>query len=200
MFSLLNRIAKTSIALAVAGAIFPADAISAVSHGLITGGAQQGQFSEQAWNYINLSSSNSSGENYDTWTDPHGHTGVKYFNYQLLTIDGSGACYEVETWPASGTSNNTDTRIYAQSGSSSYQSASDDIGGGYYTSKVRAWIPGNKYISLRIQGYSSYYNNIDFQLHAGKIVGATNASSCQVANTPFLDLTSGSYPTFVGTN
>lgn len=161
-----------------------------------------GNSSDDVWGYVNLSMTNGAGQGYGLWTDPNGHSGMKYLNYNIgSTSTTVGVCIELHTSPASGNSGNTDTRIYAQNGATTFRSVSDDQAPGNYTSLLRYWIRANAPpgLNFRVQGYSSSYNNLDFYLSAMKIL-VTSASACQLSGYPFLDGSSGDYPAFIGTN
>lgn len=149
------------------------------------------------WTYVNLALSAGTGRNYATWTDPNGNAGMKYFTLDL-GAQGSGTpgvCYEVGTSQVSGTASSTDTRIFYQSGASSWASASDDrdLAAGIRTSRVRVWMPFYNYSQLRVQGFSGSYNSIDFRVTVVRLKDKTTAAQCEDPGKPFLN-----YPTSAG--
>ena len=151
------------------------------------------------WMYENFASTNVANKEFDSWTDPAGSVGVKYVSYELINQSaGVPYCYEVETEQV--TVVNPDTRIWAQTGLTSFRSASDDIGGiGGYRSRVRIWLSLHQAVMLRIGSYSLPSNNIDFNIRTRKLFSTTDPSACRVVGQPFLQGTAG-WPIFIDTN
>lgn len=174
---------------------------AAYASGVNTGLTVNGEVVDNFWFYANLASTDGAGSSYETWTDPQGHTGMKFMQTGMVNYSTAGACYEVYTNAQSGSLLGTDTRIYAGSAFSTYASASDDRGSSDRTSRLRAWIgTSTGGISLRVQGYSEYYNNIDFALTINRIPGKTE-SNCQLSGVPFLKYNASTgYPDFYSTN
>lgn len=149
--------------------------------------------------YVNFATTNSANLGYDTWNDPNGHSGVKFASFEITNSSSSGGdCFEVSTFDVSGS--NVDTRIYAPSGASTWASVSDDYASGMYWSLARMWVGAGQTLKMRVQGYSSYYNNWDFGVSVAKLHGMTS-QTCPLSNVPFLLFGTGmTYPSFYSTN
>jgi hypothetical protein len=142
---------------------------------------------------------------YDTWTDPLNHPNMNFIPIEISNYlqGGPGVCYGIGTGGLDN-SYNKDTRIYVQNTGGTFISLSDDSGGKLY-SYARVWVAPislttSGRVKLRISGYDTNWNNVDFILGQSKVHTATNAASCRLAGVPFADLSTGSFPIIYDSN
>jgi hypothetical protein len=141
----------------------------------------------------NFSWTASSGRSYLTWTTPLNQTTVKYTDYILnTTASNEGACYDVYTRPITSSALVTDTRIWTQTGPSTWQSVSDDVD--YQTDRTsvaRIWVGPSSGLTLRISPYDNGLNGIDFTLRTFHWQKGTTLATCQNTTKPFVNVNGG---------
>ncbi len=147
--------------------------------------------------YVDL---NSNSRNVSTWVQPITGFTTRYSDVIVSNGFSVPLCYDISSSNANGTLSNTDTRIYAQTSATAWQSVNDDHDG-YVTSYTRVWMLPGQTFTLRFSDYSSGYNSIDFNQVVQRNP-ATTLTDCgsQTGYSFIKGVSTSSYPEFVRAN
>jgi hypothetical protein len=153
---------------------------------------------ESGFDY-NFARYSSTGRNFATWTDPAGRGSNKYLEVYLRNYSAShNNCYDISTYTKNNSST-ADTRIWAQTGSTTWKSVSDDKSPGVFTSQARVWLAPGKSVALRVSTYSASSSQMEFRLRAHRFQRNYGQPNCQSG--PFVNMASGStWPVVINGN